>query len=315
VTRLGPWQGPVTVRPPATSANLGPGFDAFGLALELRDEVVVEVVDAGLDVRVEGQGAAEVPRDERHLVVRSLRAAFELMGVQPPGLRVSCRNAIPHGRGLGSSSAAICAGVTAARALVKDGADRLDDDDLLDLATRLEGHPDNVAPCFRGGFTIAWTEGAGADVLRLDPAPEVRPIVFVPAASLSTDTARALLPERVPHRDAAFNAGRSGLLVAALTGPGHRDRDRAALLRTATEDRLHQDYRAAAMPDGAELIARLRAAGFAAVVSGAGPSVLALATGADQSVRALEYTPEGWTCAVLAVAAAGVLTGDGADTP
>ncbi|AXI79464.1 homoserine kinase [Peterkaempfera bronchialis] len=260
----------VRVRVPATSANLGPGFDAFGLALGLYDDVVVRVADSGLHVDIAGEGADTLARDERHLVVRSLRAAFEVLGGQPRGLEVVCANRIPHGRGLGSSSAAICAGIVAARAVTIGGPSALDDAGLLALASELEGHPDNVAACLYGGFTVAWTEDDTARAIRLDPSPEVVPVVFVPATPLLTETARGLLPRTVPHADAAVNAGRAALLVEALTR-------RPELLLPATEDRIHQDYRSAAMPESTALVAALRAEGVAAVVSGAGPTVLALA--------------------------------------
>jgi homoserine kinase len=307
-------RGPVTVRPPATSANLGPGFDAFGLALELRDEVTVEVTDGGLAIEVSGEGAESLPLDESHLIARSLRAAFGRLGVRPPGLRVRCVNRIPHGRGLGSSSAAICAGIMAARALVTDGELVLDAYGALDLANELEGHPDNVAPCLVGGFTTAWQQPDGVDVLRLDPAEGVSAVLFVPSQPLSTRVARGLLPKDVPHADAAFNAGRSGLLALALTAPGLTPERRRELLLAGTEDRLHQGYRSPAMRASAELIDRLRADGHPAVVSGAGPSVLAFGVAGTPSPRAAEYARGGdprvggpvWGAAELPVAALGV---------
>lgn len=307
-------RGPVTVRPPATSANLGPGFDAFGLALELRDEVTVEVTDGGLEIEVSGEGAESLPLDDNHLIVRSLRAAFGRLGVNPPGLRVQCVNRIPHGRGLGSSSAAICAGIMAARALVTDGELVLDAYGALDLANELEGHPDNVAPCLVGGFTTAWQQPDGVDVLRLDPDAAITPVLFVPSQPLSTHVARGLLPKDVPHADASFNAGRSGLLALALTAPGLSAERRRELLFAGTEDRLHQGYRAPAMAASAELIARLRAAGHPAVVSGAGPSVLAFGVAGTPALRAEEYARGGdprvggpnWGAAELPVAAVGV---------
>lgn len=308
---------PVTVRPPATSANLGPGFDAFGLALELRDEVTVRILDSGLDVTVEGEGAHDVPRDGDHLIVRSLRAAFGRMGVEVPGLSVHCVNRIPHGRGLGSSSAAICAGIMAARALTADGELLLDAYGALDLATELEGHPDNVAPCLVGGFTTAWRAEDGVDVLRLDPAEGVSATVFVPGQPLSTRVARGLLPERVPHADAAFNAGRAGLLPLALTAPGMDAERRRELLLAGTGDRLHQDYRSPAMPASAELISRLRADGHPACVSGAGPSVLAFGVAGAPQLKSSEYARSGnpvegggWRASVLAVASVGVVVED-----
>lgn len=261
--------GPVRVRVPATSANLGSGFDALGMALTLYDDVSAEITGAGVQVTVTGEGAETLPTDERHLVVRTMHAAFEVLGARPSGLALACRNHIPQARGLGSSSAAIVAGVLLARALVEDGAARLDDDAVLRLAARIEGHPDNVAPCLRGGVTIAWADDAGARAVRIASADQVRPTVFVPARRGLTAAARAALPATVPHADAAHAAGRAALLVHALTVAPD-------LLLPATEDRLHQDYRASGMPESAALVARLRAAGVAAVVSGAGPSVLAL---------------------------------------
>ncbi|MGR6321817.1 homoserine kinase [Micromonospora soli] len=261
--------GPVRVRVPATSANLGPGFDALGLALGLYDDVAAEVMPEGVRVTVAGEGAGELPADERHLVVTSMRATFDVLGGHPPGLALECVNRIPQARGLGSSSAAIVAGVLLARALVTDGATRLDDAAALRLAAEIEGHPDNVAPCLLGGFTIAWTESAGARAVSLPVAEAVRPTVFVPGERGLTAAARAALPATVPHPDAALTAGRAALLVHALTSD-------PALLLPATLDRLHQDYRAPGMPATAALVGALRAADVAAVVSGAGPTVLAL---------------------------------------
>ncbi|WP_433283197.1 homoserine kinase [Micromonospora sp. CA-244673] len=261
--------GPVRVRVPATSANLGPGFDSLGLALGLHDDVAAEVTAGGVRVAVTGEGAGELPGDDRHLVVTAMRAAFDVLGAQPAGLALECVNRIPQARGLGSSSAAIVAGVLLARALVADGAERLDDAAALRLASELEGHPDNVAPCLLGGFTVAWTEPAGARAVTLPVAGAVRPTVFVPGERGLTSVARAALPATVPHGDAALTAGRAALLVHALTAD-------PALLLPATVDRLHQDYRAEGMPATAALVATLREAGVAAVVSGAGPTVLAL---------------------------------------
>ena len=262
----------VLVRVPATSANLGPGFDTLGLALALHDEVEVRVTGDKLDIEVTGEGAAGIAgAGEKHLIVRALRVAFDDLDIpQPAGLLLRCANRIPHGRGLGSSAAAIVAGLLAARALAGAPAGPAE---VLPLASMLEGHPDNVAPCLYGGLTIAWTTaGPGglprAQAVRLDPRPEVSLVAFVAPAPVSTKVARGLLPATVPHADAAANAGRAALLVAALTA-------RPDALLDGTEDRLHQDYRASAMPHTHELVARLRAAGVPAVVSGAGPSVLA----------------------------------------
>ncbi|CAN5756673.1 homoserine kinase [soil metagenome] len=294
---------PVAVRTPASSANLGPGFDSFGLALALHDDVEVAVTPAGLHVDVAGEGAHEVPRDEQHLVVRAARATFDALGKQPPGLRLRCRNRVPHGRGLGSSAAAIVAGVVAARALVENsepGAGAgLDADAALLLAAELEGHPDNVAAALLGGCTLAWTEQAGARAIRLDPV--VSAVVLVPARPLSTELARGLLPAQVPHRAAVANSARAALLTVAMT-------TRPDLLLAATEDLLHQDYREPAMPASLALVRRLRTAGRAAVVSGAGPAVLVLvaatAAGAPPAaglVGELAGAAPGWQPQPLAV--------------
>jgi homoserine kinase len=287
---------PVRLSVPATSANLGPGFDSLGLALELRDELSASVTDSGLVVDVSGEGADVVPRDETHLVIRAMRTAFDVLGEQPAGLRVSCRNRIPHARGLGSSSAAIVGGIALARALVSDGAGRLDDGQVLTLATALEGHPDNVAPALFGGFVVSGRSGDDVWADRAPVHPDVRAVAFIPSDGLSTELARSLLPATVPHGDAAANAGRAALLVAAL---GHAPQ---RLLR-ATEDLLHQGYRRPAMPDSLALVDRLRSDGHAAVVSGAGPTVLVL--GAVTIAPLSAYTPGGWRFLELEVAGRG----------
>lgn len=288
----------VRVRTPATSANLGPGYDTLGLALGLYDDVVVRVADSGLHIDIAGEGADTLPRDEDHLLVRSLRTAFDLLGGQPRGLEVVCANRIPHGRGLGSSSAAICAGILAARAVTTGGEARLDATAMLELATEIEGHPDNVAACLLGGFTLAWTDAGAARAIRMEPSSAVLPVVFVPANPLATETARGLLPRQVPHVDAAFNASRSALLVEALTR-------RPELLLPATEDRLHQDYRAAAMPASMALVTRLREDGVPAVISGAGPTVLALPQGEEAAEKVARLAGADWAANRLALDTAG----------
>ncbi|WP_304049519.1 homoserine kinase [Jatrophihabitans endophyticus] len=298
-------EGPVRVRVPATSANLGPGFDALGLALGLHDEVVGRVTSEGLEVDVRGEGAGagpQVARDETHLVVRSMRAAFAALGESPPGLAIECDNAIPHSRGLGSSSAAICAGVLLARGLVDGGDELLPDAAVLALANELEGHPDNVAPCLLGGLTVAWIDDGVAHAVRREPDPSVAPIALIPPFTASTELARGLLPTSVPHADAAFAAGRSALLVAALTGsPG--------ALFAATEDRLHQAYRAPAMAESAALVAALRGEGLPAVISGAGPTVLILtADGSPSDERLRSHTPEGWQVLAPGIDTSGAVT-------
>jgi homoserine kinase len=290
--------GQVSVSVPATSANLGPGFDALGLALDLRDRVMAEVLDesavgSGPQITVEGEGSGTVPLDAGHLVHRSMEAAFDQMGCATPTLRLHCTNVIPHGRGLGSSSAAIVAGVCAARGLVAGGSLLMDDDAVFALAADLEGHPDNVAPAFYGGFTIAYADGGRFHATSVSVDPRVCAVAFVPPQPVETKVARGLLPETVPHADAAANAGRAALLVAALGG-------RPELLLPATEDRLHQRFREPAMPESLALVDDLRADGLPAVISGAGPTVLVLTdTGSREAV--LARAPEGWQVLSLAV--------------
>ena len=305
---------PARVRVPATSANLGPGFDTFGLALALYDDVVVRVAESGLVVDVAGEGADDVRRDKRHLVVQAVRATFDVLGGQPRGLEVVCANHIPHGRGLGSSAAAIVAGIIGARELVLGGSERLPDDAVLQLAADLEGHPDNVAACLAGGFTMAWQEAgtlrsgtaAGTTApgtkgeaalltrsLHLEVHKSIAAVVFVPETKSSTARARKLLPDTIPHDAAAANAARAALLSQALTR-------RPDLLFVATEDALHQSYRASAMSRSAALMTRLREAGIAAVISGAGPSVLALTTTANAEAVA-EFDTRWFTAMRLTV--------------
>jgi homoserine kinase len=291
-------EGPVTVTVPATSANLGPGFDSLGLALELRDEVTAVVTDEpGVRVQVQGEGAGNLPTDQNHLVASTTLRALGDIGVEVTGLNLSAVNRIPHGRGLGSSAAAIVAGISIARALTGGSQSPIDDQRALDLAVEIEGHPDNVAPALLGSFTVSWASKSAARAVSLSVHPMVKAIVCIPSLELSTSKARALLPESVPHSDAAHNAGRTALLVHALTQD-------PSLLFEATEDLLHQGYRAAAMPQTIALVGALRGKGIAAVVSGAGPSVLVLSdhdvepmtravAGDDFEVVALAISPTG----------------------
>ncbi len=308
----------VRVRVPATSANLGPGFDALGLALTLYDEVDAWIRPAGLSIEISGEGEDLAEAGEEHLVVQAMRAAFAVTGTQPPGIGLRCVNRIPHGRGLGSSAAAIVAGILAARALATtdgqagdgqagdgqagdgqagdgqagDGAESgrargaLPEDAVFRLATGLEGHPDKVAAGRGGGLPLAGTVSGRPYMVRLAPLPSISPVICVAPAPVRTEAARRLLPHKVPHQDAAANAGRSALLVAALTllpvtSPGAGRPDGTDALFDATQDWLHQDYRSIAMPETDALVRRLRAEGIAAVVSGAGPSVLALLFGRE----------------------------------
>ncbi|MET0933934.1 MAG: homoserine kinase, partial [Mycetocola sp.] len=288
----------VTVRVPATSANLGPGFDTLGLALSVYDEVTVTVRDEpGAFVEVHGVGESDVPTDESNLVARSIAYTFEAMGQPVPGFDLVAHNVIPHGRGLGSSGAAVVAGIVAAKGLLAGIVD-IDGDTLLRVATELEGHPDNVAPALFGGLTIAWVEPTGPQHKKLLVHRGVSPLILVPQHTLSTKLARSLQPVSVPHEDAVFNVSRSALLIAALT-------QSPELLFAGTEDRLHQSYRASAMPETDRLVTLLRSAGHAAVVSGAGPSILVLADGPGQRLEAAELvateseTP--WESMLLAV--------------
>jgi len=295
----------VAVRVPATSANLGPGFDALGIALALYDEIEVRALGAAATtVEVIGEGAGRVPEDETHLVVRALRHALDVAGAPQVGVAMRCTNRIPHCRGLGSSAAAVVAGIVAARGLVAEP-EALDDAVALRIATEFEGHPDNAAPAILGGATVAWTQDDGPRATRIDVDPAVVPIAIVPPVQLSTKTARGVLPAQVPHADAAFSAGRAALLVEAL---GRRPE----LLLAATEDRLHQSYRGSVMPDSLALVTALRSRGVAAVVSGAGPTVLALARsvpgGTDADAVIAEVfgpTMGGWRVRTLGVAGHG----------
>lgn len=289
--------GSVEVSVPATSANLGPGYDALGLALNLRDRVTAQVVGSGIDITISGVGAGELPTDENHLVHRAMRRAFDQMSCPVPGLSLRCVNAIPHARGLGSSSAAIVAGICAARGLVVGGSRLLDDDAVLTLAATIEGHPDNVAAAFYGGFTIAFAEQDRylATVAAVDPRVGV--VVFIPPEAVETKVARGLLPAAVPHADAAANAGRAALLVTALAR--HPE-----LLLPATQDLLHQGYREQAMPASLQLMRELRGDGIPAVVSGAGPTVLAFLDVSHNGAIG-ERAPDGWRVESLAVDRAG----------
>ncbi|BAK36049.1 homoserine kinase [Microlunatus phosphovorus NM-1] len=258
----------VVVEVPATSANLGPGFDCFGLSLDWYERVTVRTELSGYHLEVTGEGADQVPRDESHLIIRSALLGLADLGAAVSGLGLTCHNTIPHGRGLGSSSAAIVAGLVAARGLAGLEPDR---EWTLRHATAIEGHPDNVAAAIYGGFVLAYEGRDGVAVVNAPVADELALASFTPSVAVATKAARALLPERVPHVDAAANAARAALLVEAIGG-------RPELLWEATRDWLHQEYRRPAMPKSLELLTQLRSNGLAAVISGAGPTVLILGT-------------------------------------
>lgn len=277
----------VRVVVPATSANLGPAFDSAGLALSVYDDLVAMVSDdQGVLVEIAGEGEADLPRDERHLVVASMRRAFEWLGVEVPGFVLRCMNSIPHGRGMGSSAAAIIGGIVLARAMVADGPDRMTDDDVLQLALQQESHPDNLAAALYGGFTVAWLEDDGrADAVRMATHPGARPVVLVPPTSLATAEARTLLPESVSLAQATRNISRSALLVHALTQDPSR-------LMSATADAIHQQSRTSAYPKSVDLMETLRGTGVPAVISGAGPTVLAFVDDETAAVLAAVDTAD-----------------------
>ena len=289
----------VVVEVPATTANLGPGFDTLGMALTIQDRLSATVVDTpGILVDVHGVGEGEVPTDETNLIARSMAHAFASKKIPMPGIHLEAHNVIPHGRGLGSSGAAIVSGVMAAKGLL-EGIAEFSAPELLALATDMEGHPDNIAPSLFGGLTIAWMTDEGPKHKKLSVHRGVSLVVAVPEdSSMSTQLARSLQPETVPHQDAIFNLSRSALLIAALI-------QSPELLFEATEDRLHQNYRASAMKDTDALLQSLRAKGYAAVVSGAGPSVLILCPDPGQRLdiaQVVEAHPGGtWTSHMLTV--------------
>jgi homoserine kinase len=271
---------PIQVQVPATSANLGPGFDSFGLAFGMYDRYVAQILDeGGLDIDVTGEGADEVPRTDKNLLVKAMYKGFDYLGGKPKGLAVRALNVIPHGRGLGSSASAIIGGLVLARSLVLTGPDKMSDEVLLNLANEMEGHPDNVAAALFGGATIAWQDlvqgKAVAHSIHLPVDPRIKVMAFIPATALATKKARTMLPDSIPFADAQRNTVNAALMTQALT-------IRPDLLFAATEDFLHQSYRQEAMPSSFALMEKLRQAGLAAFVSGAGPTVLALHTEGDE---------------------------------
>ncbi|MGI9161502.1 MAG: homoserine kinase [Mycobacterium sp.] len=270
----------------ASSANLGPGFDSIGIALGRYDELTVQTSGGGLVVEVEGEGAGQVSDDSDHLVVAALQRGLAAAGCRADGLILRCRNTIPHSRGLGSSASAVVGGLALANSLVTQ-VDRqpLSIDQLVQLSSEFEGHPDNASASVLGGAVVSWTEHDDAQprygAARLSLHPDIRIFAAIPQVRSSTAEARVLLPAQVSHTDARFNLSRAALLVVALT-------ERPDLLMQATEDVLHQPQRAASMPASAELMQLMRHCGVPAVLSGAGPSVLALTAGDALPGEALE---------------------------
>lgn len=268
-----------TIKVPATSANLGPGFDSAGIAVGLFDELEICTTNAGFSAEIEGEGHNYLPTDGRHLIVAQIRMRLDTLGWHLPGLKLKATNRIPHSRGLGSSAAAHIAAAMAVKALLPPDAD-ISKEQLLHWASDAEGHPDNVAPAVYGGLTFSWKqdEAAGAvyRAISLDPHPDIIPVVAIPSKPLSTAAARTLLPATVPYVEAVANASRAALLAPAMTQD-------PKLLWAATEDWLHQQYRQPSMPETLEHITALRAAGHAAVVSGAGPTLCVFAANSDEA--------------------------------
>jgi homoserine kinase len=277
---------PMQVQVPATSANLGPGFDCLGLALNMHDRYMAQVMDEpGVDIDVTGEGAEAVPTTDKNLVIKAMYKGFDFLGGRPRGIALRQLNVIPHGRGLGSSAAAIVGGLVLARALVLGGNERMSHEDMLNIANEMEGHPDNVSAAIYGSANVAWQESQRGQViaqsLNIEVDPRISALAFVPATELSTSKARKMLPESIPHQDAVRNSINTAVLVQAL-------QHRPDLLLGATEDYLHQSYRSDAMPQSFALMTKLRKAGVAAFISGAGPTVLVLHTGADAEAAELE---------------------------
>lgn len=304
----------VTLRVPASSANLGPGFDCVGLALGLWDEATATVERApGLRVEATGESAEQVPRDEQHLVVRSMHAMWQRLGTQPPsGLSLRTRNGVPHGRGLGSSAtaivtgAALAYGLAARSGLVAPAHGLLDLDVVNDLASAREGHPDNASASVFGGATLSVTEpadGAGGPATTTVPLalhPDLGAVVLVPEATLSTTTARAVLPPSVALETAAASTARGAMLVHALTSD-------PSMLMAGTTDLLHQEARRGSYAPSMGLLDTLRAAGHAATISGAGPSVLVLTTAGEQArAEIADLAGDGWRVLAPGVPTCGV---------
>jgi homoserine kinase len=265
------------------------------MALAFYDEYELETTDTGLDISIDGEGSKSAAKDESNLIYKSIKLVFDSVGEKVPGIRLRCKNSIPHGRGMGSSGAAVAGGVMLAAGLLANK--KFSEQQLLEFATRMEGHPDNVAPALFGGLTIAWVDETGPHHKKLTVHRGISPLVLVAPNEMSTKLARSLQPESVPHTDAAFNVSRSALLVAALT-------QSPELMMSATEDRLHQNYRASAMPETSKLISKLREKGHPAVVSGAGPSVLVLDGDPQNRLEAMDFVKKHfseWRALALAV--------------
>lgn len=284
-----------SVTVPATTANLGPGFDSIGMALEFRDRIIVRATAGETRVTVRGEGQQTAVLGEDHLVVRAIRVALEYVGAPQIGIDLTCHNSIPHSRGLGSSASAVAAGIAAVRAMISEP-ESLDDDAIFRLVTDFEGHPDNAAPAVYGGAQLTWMDEEGPHTIPLPVHESIQPYVMIPPTESLTATTRAVLPRTIAHSDAVFNLQRSALLVEALRTGEH--------LLPATDDRLHQPYRREVMPQTAELIDSLRRSGIPAALSGAGPTVFSFIPVPEQLATALSQ--HGWTVRALPVATEGV---------
>jgi homoserine kinase len=284
----------VKVWVPATVANLGPGFDALGVAVRMHLEVEIEPRRDSIEIFIEGEGAEQLPADETNLVLRSMSAFFEHVGRKPPGYAVRVRNPIPLGSGLGSSAAAVVGGLLAARSITNRSVSQTE---MVQLATNMEGHADNIMPALLGGLVVCYRATPTGELrsLRMDPSDRLVPILVVPGSQFSTAEARKALPEDVSFADAQFTASRAALLVAAMTGGFGSD-----VLAEAMNDRLHEPHRLKLMPETAAVHDELHGAGLPVALAGAGPSLLVVvprpesATRAEQVRRVCRARNAGW---------------------
>ncbi|MFA5385246.1 MAG: homoserine kinase [Eubacteriales bacterium] len=266
----------IRVQVPATTANLGPGFDCLGMALQLYNTVEMQRISSGLHIEVHGEGSRDIARDEKNIVYQAAMRLFKQAGKSPEGLKIKLTNNIPIARGLGSSAAAIIGGLIAANTLI--GGD-LSHKEILSLATTLEGHPDNVAPALLGGIVVSVPVDSDIKYMKINPPPGLKAIMAIPDFFVMTKRAREILPQQISLQDAVFNLGRLALLLTALSQGDFN------MLSTAMEDRIHQPYRSNLVPGLKKVLAAARLAGARGVcISGAGPSLLALADNNFESI-------------------------------
>jgi homoserine kinase len=284
----------VNVRVPATVANLGPGFDALGVAVRIHLEIDIEPRRESVEVMIEGEGADELPSDDTNLVIKSMHVFFEHVARRPSGFAVRVRNPIPLASGLGSSAAAVVGGLVAARAITGLNVPQVE---MVHLANQMEGHADNVMPALLGGLVVCYRDETNKDLryMRLEPSHRLVPIIAVPREGFSTGKAREALPGDVAFEDAQFTASRAALLVGAITAGAGAD-----ILRDAMSDRLHEPHRLKLMPETSAVHAELREAGLPVALAGAGPSLLLAvprpeaATRAEQVRRVCRNRDAGW---------------------